>query len=162
MPVRCNGIEKLIISRGSVLYSQCTWTYNWWLYTRVMERMRFQSLSPKNISLVESSILPLFLGSGTAFSPTKSINHKHPYQIYKKKNLYHYTLSYTYYLPIFIIMYFFYVSNILSVFTTIKTLLFVFTRYIVSQKCLLQLKFSVVIFLQHCSLDMCDAAGAPY
>ena len=108
--------------------------------------MRFQSLSPKNISLVESSILPLFLGSCTAFSPTKSINHKHPYQIYKKKNLYHYTLSYTYYLPIFIIIYFFYVSNILSVFTTIKTLSLVFTRYIVSQKCLLQLKFNVVIF----------------
>ena len=146
MPVRCNGIEKLTISRGSVLYSQCTWTYNWWLYTRVMESMRFQSLSPKNISLVESSILPLFLGSGTGFSPTKSINHKHPYQIYKKKK----------FIPLYTILYIlftyfynyvlFYVSNILSVFTTIKTLLFVFTRYIVSQKCLLQLKFSVVIF----------------
>ena len=132
MPVRCNGIEKLIISRGSVLYSQCTWTYNWWLYMRVMESMRFQSLSPKNISLVESSILPLFLGSGTAFSPTKSINHKHPYQIYKKKNLYHYTLSYTYYLPIFINIYFF-LFRIFCLFSPQLRPCCLFSRYIVSK-----------------------------
>ena len=66
--------------------------------------------------------------------------------IYSYIITYHYALSYTYHLPIFIIIYFFHVSNILSVFTTIETSLHIFTIYIVFEKCLLQLKFSVGIF----------------
>ena len=59
----------------------------------------------------------------------------------------HYALSYTYHFHIFIIIYFFHVSNILSIFTTKLRLRCLFSPYIVSQKCLLQLKFNVITFL---------------
>jgi len=42
---------------------------------------------------------------------------------------------------------FFHVSNILSIFTTKLRLRCLFSPYIISQKCLLQLKFNVIIFL---------------
>ena len=57
---------------------------------------------------------------------------------------YHYTLSYTYHLYTFIIIYFIHILNF-CLFITIEISLF-FPPYIVSQKCLLQLKFNVVIF----------------
>jgi len=53
----------------------------------------------------------------------------------------------SYFEHIFIIIYFFHVSNILSIFTTKLRLRCLFSPYIVSQKCLLQLKFNVITFL---------------
>jgi len=46
--------------------------------------------------------------------------------IYSYIITYHYALSYTYHLPIFIIIYFFHVSNILSIFIIIETSLLLF------------------------------------
>ena len=64
--------------------------------------------------------------------------------------------------PYFYNYIFFHVSNILSIFTTKLRLRCLFSPYIVFQKYLLQLKFNMVIFLQHCSSDTCDVARAPY